>query len=516
LRGQQQHADDRIYRSYAMTNFTPAGAAGPIPIVLGDIASSKPAYLREPRKSYTTAGYSSYKADNAKRPATVFTAANDGMLHAFDASNGEERFAYVPRITMSKLWNLTSTTYATNHIFTTDGSPELGDVKIGEEWRTVLVAGLNGGGRGYYALDVTEAHKGIIKPLWELCASSTVCASRNDPDIGLTFGNPQFGMWNGKWVVLLTSGYNNVPGVDGVNSGDGKGYLYIVDVASGAILKKIGTGGGDPSTPSGFAKITAITSDPSADPTFTYVYGGDNDGRMWRFDLTGASGAVSVHEMADAGVKQPITARPDVTLCSVKDEHGAVSTQRVVLFGTGRLLDVPDTTNTDVQSLYLVKDTGSKVELRGTGMVEQTLSASGGNTQTYTITNHEVNLLTRNGWYFDWKLNAGERMNLDPKIVSGVANVVTNVPSSESSCSVGGTSNYYGVDVCKGFGVNSNIVGGTLSNTSAAVGFIIVRLPKGELKMITTTAKGETITKPVKELKSAEVHPAGWRRVKGD
>lgn len=516
LRGQQQHADDKLFRAYTKTNFTPTGASGPIPIVLGDIASSKPAYLREPRKGYTTSGYSTYKAEYAARPATVFTAANDGMLHAFDASNGEERFAYVPRITMSKLWNLVSTTYATNHIFTTDGSPELGDVQINGQWRTVLVAGLNGGGRGFYALDVTEAHKGIVKPLWELCASDVVCPGKSDPDIGLTFGNAQYGMWNNKWVVLLTSGYNNAPGVDGVNGGDGKGYLYIVDVASGAILKKVSTGKGDTTTPSGLAKITAITEDPSTDPVFTYVYGGDNDGRMWRFDLTNANGSVPVVEMADAGVKQPITARPDVTLCSVKDENGAVNAQRVVLFGTGRLLDVPDTSNIDVQSLYLIKDTGEKIDVRGTKMVEKTLDESGANASVITISDNDVNLLTDSGWYFDWKLNDGERMNLDPKIVSGVANVVTNIPSSESSCSVGGTSNYYGVDVCKGFGVSGNIVGGTLSNTSAAVGFIIVRLPKGELKMITTTAKGETITKPVKELKSAEVHPAGWRRVKGD
>lgn len=516
LRGQQQHADDKIFRAYTMTNFTPTGASGPIPIVLGDIASSKPAYLREPRKGYTTSGYSDYKKQYATRPATVFTAANDGMLHAFDASNGEERFAYVPRITMSKLWNLTSTTYATNHIFTTDGSPELGDVQINGVWRTVLVAGLNGGGRGFYALDVTEADKGIVKPLWELCADSAICPSKNDPDIGLTFGNPQYGVWNGKWVVLLTSGYNNVPGVDGVNAGDGKGYLFIVDVATGAVLKKVSTGKGDTTTPSGLAKITAITEDPATDPVFTYVYGGDNDGRMWRFDLTNAAGAVTVVEMADAGVKQPITARPDVTLCSVKDENGAVDVKRVVLFGTGRLLDVPDTSNIDVQSLYLIKDTGSKIDVRGADMVAKTLSESGANASVITISEGDVNLLTKNGWYFDWNLNDGERMNLDPKIVSGVANVVTNIPSSESSCSVGGTSNYYGVDVCKGFGVNGNIVGGTLSNTSAAVGFIIVRLPKGELKMITTTAKGETITKPVKELKSADVHPAGWRRVKGD
>jgi type IV pilus assembly protein PilY1 len=60
-------------------------------------------------------------------------------------------------------------------------------------------------------------------------------------------------------------------------------------------------------------------------------------------------------------------------------------------------------------------------------------------------------------------------MNLDPQIVSGVVNVVTNIPSSSSACSVGGTSNLYQVDVCTGQGVNGDPAGSTLSSTSAAV-----------------------------------------------
>jgi type IV pilus assembly protein PilY1 len=55
-------------------------------------------------------------------------------------------------------------------------------------------------------------------------------------------------------------------------------------------------------------------------------------------------------------------------------------------------------------------------------------------------------------------------MNLDPQIVSGVVNVVTNIPSSSSACSVGGTSNLYQVDVCTGQGVNGDPAGSTLSN----------------------------------------------------
>ncbi|MDQ2988668.1 MAG: PilC/PilY family type IV pilus protein, partial [Pseudomonadota bacterium] len=193
LRGQQQYADDNIFRAYSVT--TPTSGT-PLPIVLGDIASSKPAFMKVPLKSYATAGYSDFKLANATRAPSVFTAANDGMLHAFDARTGDELWAYTPRITMQKLYKQASTNYGINHQFTTDGSPELGDVQIGGVWKTVLVAGLNAGGRGYYALDVTNP--AAPAALWEFCADPAICAS-NDPDIGLTFGNPQFGIWQGKW-----------------------------------------------------------------------------------------------------------------------------------------------------------------------------------------------------------------------------------------------------------------------------------------------------------------------------
>ncbi|MES2127188.1 MAG: PilC/PilY family type IV pilus protein [Pseudomonadota bacterium] len=487
LRGQQQYSDDAIFRAYTLTSNTPAGAAGPIPIVLGDIASSKPAFLRDSRKSFNTSGYADFKAGTTGRQASVFTAANDGMLHAFNASTGEEMWAYAPRITMKKLFNQASTTYGTNHQFTTDGSPELGDVVIGGNWKTILVAGLNGGGRGFYALDVTNP--GAPVALWELCADASVCADANDADIGLTFSNPQFGIWNNKWVVYLTSGYNNVAGVDGVGGGNGAGYLYIVDVANGHILKKVGTGSGDTTTPSGLAKITAISNNPFTDPVTTYIYGGDNKGQMWRFDLTDASGvSVPVVKMGDAGVNQPITTRPEVTQC-LETDAGVAHAQRTVLYGTGRLLDVPDTSDTSVQSLYMLKDTGATLDIRGPTMVQQSLSLLGvsSNINTFKVTNNTVDLSGKDGWFLDFSLNPGERMNLDPKVVGGGLNVVTNTPSSSSACSVGGTSNVYSLNACTGSYIAADTVAGsTLSNTSAAVGFIIVRLPSGALKMITT------------------------------
>lgn len=518
LRGQQQYADDSVFRAYSQTTPTSGSA---VPIVLGDIASSKPAFMKAPIKSFVTPGYSAYKAANSARAPTVFTAANDGMLHAFNARSGDELWAYVPRITMQKLYQQASTNYGINHQFTTDGSPELGDVQIGGVWKTVLVAGFNAGGRGFYALDVTNPSSPVA--LWEFCADPAIC-TRNDPDLGLTFGNPQFGMWQGKWVVYLTSGYNNVSGVDGVNYGtSGQGYLYIVDISNGSVLAKVSTGAGSPTTPSGLAKITSISSNPFTDPVTTYIYGGDNQGQMWRFDLTSATpGAVSVVKMGDAGALQPITTRPEVTQCLETDVVAGVSSshaQRVVLFGTGRLLALPDTATNDVQSLYLLKDKGSTTTVRGSTMVQQSLSqvGSGANLNTYTITNKGVDLSVKDGWYMDWNINSGERMNLDPQVVGGGANVVTTIPTSSSSCAVGGSSNVYQLNVCTGSYVTSNAVAGsTLSSASAAVGFIIVRLPAGAIKMITTTASGSTITTSVTPPSSMPARKVGWRSVNGE
>ncbi len=534
LRGQQQHADDVRFRRYAITPATPAGATGPLPIVLGDIASSKPAYVRAPLADYPDTTYLAFKdaridpANPLFRRGAVFVAANDGMLHAFDGTTGNELWAYVPRITMKKLPGLASSTYGTNHQYTTDGSPEVADVKVTigatQQWRTIMVAGLNAGGRGYYALDITDTHA-APRQLWEFCADASVCA-RSDADIGLTFGNPQFGtLADGRWVVFLTSGYNNVPGIDGVAGGDGKGYLYVLDAYTGELLKKVPTGSGDTTTPSGLARITAISNDPATDPRATYVYGGDLLGQMWRFDFTATNGTVAVLKMGDAGALKPITTRPDVTLCGVpatSTSNGVTSTvlqgQRMVLWGTGRLLDIPDTSNTDQQSLYVVKDSGATVNVRGPTMVRQLLSLPSDDTNSpvYAITDNAVDLAQRDGWYLDFSLNAGERMNLDPQIISGVANLVTNMPTSSSSCSVGGSSNLYQLNVCNGHSVRNYPAGITLSSASAAVGYVVVRLPDGQQKIITTLADGTKKTDRGVEEVSAEAHRVGWRRVRGE
>jgi len=521
LRGQQQYADDTVLRAYARSDTIPQGMSNTVPLVLGDIASAKPAFVRDPRKKYPRAGYEDFVVDHADRPGMVYAAANDGMLHAFAAADGEELWAYVPRITMKKLAVQASVNYGVNHQYTVDGSPEVSDVEINGEWRTVLVGGLNAGGRGYYAVDITDPEQ--PRGLWELCADATVCTGINyEAEIGLSFGNAQFGTWKNasgaeRWVVFLTSGYNNIPGIDGQNVGSGKGFLFVVDVATGQVLDRITTNSGSTATPSGFAKITAITENPTTDPLVTYVYGGDNLGQMWRFDFT-SPGTVRTIKMGDAGVNQPITTRPDVALCQVDRANADGTTtpdvQRVVAFGTGRLLDIADVGVTAVQSAYVLSDTGVAIGAgqwrNSASMVKMSLTkTTGGAGDVYTSNGASVDLTTQAGWYVDFDRNSGERVNLDPSVVLGTLRVVTNIPSSSSSCSVGGTANIYGFDLCTGKGT-----GQTLSNNAGVVGVTDISLSDGSTFALATPATGGIIKVPTSSAVKIPTRRSGVRRVR--
>ncbi len=313
---------------------------------------------------------------------TIFAGGNDGMLHAFDAQNGWERFAYVPNIVMNNLRYLKDVNYS--HQFYVDLTPYVKEIAISATVRkTYLVGGLGKGGKGYYALlirnrsesggvwtdilnvdnvdDTTseDTVKAMIQ--WEYPRADTAAdgmdndgdgstdeVGETDPDIGYSFSQAYLVKTNAtnaahQWVVIFGNGYS---------SNDAKAVLYILDL-NGVIIRKIDTGvSGD----NGLSTPALI--DVNNDQRVDYVYAGDLQGNMWKFDLTDADAANWAAAFNDGtnpqplfAAGQPITSKPDVMRhCT---EHGYM-----VVFGTGKFLHNDDRADVSLQSIYGIWDYG--------------------------------------------------------------------------------------------------------------------------------------------------------------
>lgn len=406
--------------------------------VLGDALESQPAYLDKPVFGYTDPGYSAFKSTHTSRAGTVYMGTNDGMLHAFAGDTGVERWAYVPSMVIPNMWKLADFNYATLHTNYVNGSAITSDVCTANcsdagtaVWKTILVAGLNGGGRGYYALDITNPSAPAL--LWEFTTTTGMGAVQDD-DLGYGFGHAIITTKrDGTWVVLITSGYNNV------SPGDGQGYLYVLDAASGTILSKIATGVGSTTTPSGLAKISGYSNDPNSNEA-GYIYGGDLLGNLWRFDINSSATAVigtgdklkfaTLFSNAAGTTPQPITTMPIL---------GRINGKRVIFIGTGKYLETSDLTNTQQQTLYAIKDddaTSTLVNPRNT-LVSQTLINNPDGTATrISGSSNTVNFTSGRGWYVDFP-DAGERVNIEGKLVQGTLVIASIVPSN-TACSPGG------------------------------------------------------------------------------
>lgn len=471
--------------------------------VLGDPVNATPAFVKAPTFNFidaVTPTYATFKSSNSTRQGVLYIAANDGMLHAFNGDTGDEMWAYVPRMVMPNMWKLATYNWDVNHTYLVDGSPQIMDVYDNRttpstpSWKTILVGGLNKGGRGYYALDITDPS--APKGLWSICNDSTLCEV-SDADFGYTYGNPVItklptgSTYAGRWVVIVTSGLDNVQ-----TGATGKGFLYVLDAFTGAKLFKVDTGVGSLTTPSGLSKISAFATNFNNDNTALYVYGGDLLGNVWRFDMSTAT--PTAQQMAtlkdSTGKPQSITSRPEL---------GIISGNRVVFVGTGRYLgadDLPDPASLGLgwaytQSIYALKDRGSAYGNPRTstpGIVAQTLTDTG--TASRTASSNVVNWVAKDGWYVDLNpggSSPGERVNLDPQLIQGTLLVVSNVPNN-TACTVGGDSFTYQFDYSTGKAVSSSAGGvvGTKTLGQITVGVVVFRRPSGVFTGVNTGATG--------------------------
>ena len=406
--------------------------------ILGDLVNSSPVYVDSYDHRYNvlpgTAGstYAAYlKTKKDKKSPRIFVGANDGMLHAFDAKTLKELFAYIPNAAFPKLAKLTAADYGKSsnpHQYVVDGPIAVGDVYIGGLWKTILVGTLGAGGRGVYALDITDSAPKILFELTEA----------NYPQLGYVLGAPQIvPMVNDRWAVIFGNG----------DSSSATSHLFVVDIEAplnAAYTKVINTGSGI-----GLSTVALLTD---AYGRATKAYAGDLSGNMWRFDLSASAllltnPSATATQIASTWAKdrlifvakdsannvQPIFAAPVLGLNEEKNNS------MMVYFGTGKYYDAGDNvaTATPRYSMYAVADTGSTTTVSKTTLLKKALNSSG--VFDRRVKEANPNWTTQNGWYIDFDTVNGERVTTTPILIADKLLFATLIPSA-SPCDFGGTS----------------------------------------------------------------------------
>jgi type IV pilus assembly protein PilY1 len=439
--------------------------------VLGDIVSADPQVVGAPPEDFDdelNPGFADFYTAKFARKKVLYVAANDGMLHAFDgtpkASGGNELFAYVPSALLSGPSTPATPSVdgiaqrantAFEHRFLVDQAPTIRSVDFGSsgspDWRTMLVGGLGKGGRGFYALDVTNPTQWTS----ESAVSGKVLWEFTDEDMGFSFAQPVITkMAKYGWVVMLTSGYNNITSATVGNRG--KGFLYILDAKTGVLKGKISTGVGSEASPSGLAKVNAFTPE-SGDFTADAAYAGDLLGNLWRFDLTDADGAVpaptKIAEFKDSANKpQPITAEPRILV-------NPGTSDRWVFAGTGRLLDLSDRINSQDQGFYAFRD-GTRLTFATSATLPNGISFPIDSADLAELDDDALKngltpeaLVGKVGWvrkFIEEPNGANERMVDFIVANSGVVAFATKIPANADECVPSVSSRVYAVTYATG------------------------------------------------------------------
>ena len=364
--------------------------------VMGTVVHMAPEYVATPRKAYDLAGYNEYVIANALRAGRVYAGANDGMVHAFDAETGEEVFAYVPSMILDQLHNIAD--LGATHHYLVDGELTAEDGQIESIWGTYLLGTLGAGGRGIFALDVTDPtaadeNAAAAKVLWELHPGSPGTAN-----LGYTYSRPSIVRLEtglGTWRVIVGNGFMSDTGIASI---------YIVDLKNGNIIKEITVPDMDNN---GMASPTVIDSD--SDGYADTAYAGDRNGNLWKIDIKNGRLAYGGRPLFTAPAGQPITTPPKVL---IHPEGGFM-----VYVGTGEMLRPEDGNDKTMQAVYGIWDNGEPVAIEElvVNRLKNVLHPSG--ILTRTATNNRPDWSIHKGWVLPAQVVAASDADMGERVL---------------------------------------------------------------------------------------------------
>lgn len=334
---------------------------------LGDILHSRSLYVAPPKAGFSSdTAYQSFYSAYKDRSSMLYVGANDGMLHAFDAASGAEKFAFIPRVFLSKttgqsaLIELSDQGYT--HNYYVDGQLSSSDAWADNAWKTLLAGGLRAGGKGIYLLDISNPanlvqSKASQVVQWEFTAN-------DDADLGMTFAKPHILKLNdNNWYVVAPNGYDST---------QGKAALFMLPVnrrtawSSGTYLKLIA----DASGANGLSDMNYLDINKDGKPDF--IYAGDLQGNLWRFDISSSnSSRWSVKRLFRAvgpdNLPQPIVLPPEVSQHPALSSRSMSQPNVMLTFAGGKFIESCDKSSTGctgqstTRTLYSVWDFGGDI-----------------------------------------------------------------------------------------------------------------------------------------------------------
>ena len=255
----------------------------------------------------------------ANRAEIIYAGANNGILHAFKASDGEELWGYIPPNVLGVLEKIPSSkANSTNAIYGIDGSPVAKDIyfddtpndgKDNPRWRTILLSGLGAGGKGMFALDVTDPNSPThlfafnndetnkFVEHWDVNASKfefgyvsgNIAPEYDYSKLGETWSTPRIIRikvdGKDRWVAVFGGGYNG-----GVNPNVGSA-VFVIDLENeGKVLKVIDIKDEAASDIANSlpADLSVITTDGTNKANYNgaLIYATDLEGKITKIDLT--------------------------------------------------------------------------------------------------------------------------------------------------------------------------------------------------------------------------------------
>lgn len=491
--------------------------------LLGDIIQSGVTYSGPPSNKFTDKSYRLFHERNKDRLPLVIAGANDGMLHAFATkaavglSAADEVFAYIPSWLTPKLSSLTNRDYVEegNHQSFVDAPSVVGEAQVSfttgdgsaDDWKTVLVSGTGAGGRGVFALDISDPTSFSTSSfIWEFTQA-------DDLDMGYVVSQPKIlkfktgidaqGKDIFRWFAAVASGVNNYQSDFEVSGGSGNPSIFLLALDKPSDSSwELNTNYYKISFPLDYSLAESMAPGIlefsmlyGKNNEVTHIYAGDLHGNLWKLDFTDSSttskfkpttswninqlsyikngsGAALPFYITKTGgsnpARQPISAAPLLVTGPVV---AGLETFYVIV-GTGKYLELTDTssTNTRTESLYvLYDDNDSKLDSSGAASAisgRGRLRTATLNTQSKTITvsdfvwgraSSDSDSSRRSGWYFDFPENAERMINKAENI--GQFNISLNsiVPAqpqtTPSICTVDtASSNVYDINIKTGGG----------------------------------------------------------------